>query len=72
MKAYAGVDVWIHIFLTSALAGGEWSVSRTCRFTPGEISHRTHRIGRPDDVEKRKILTLPVLEHRPRGRPARS
>jgi hypothetical protein len=26
----------MHIFLTSALAGGEWSASRPCRFTPGE------------------------------------
>jgi hypothetical protein len=25
MKAYGGVDVWIHIFFASALAGGEWS-----------------------------------------------
>jgi hypothetical protein len=25
MKAYGGVDVQIHIFLTSALAGGEWT-----------------------------------------------
>jgi hypothetical protein len=24
------------IFLTSALVGGEWSVSRSCRFTPGK------------------------------------
>jgi hypothetical protein len=30
------VDVLIHIFLTSALAGGEWSASRPGRFTPGE------------------------------------
>jgi hypothetical protein len=36
MKAYVGVDVQIHIFLTSALAGGEWSASRPGRFTPGE------------------------------------
>jgi hypothetical protein len=28
MKAYGGVDVYIHTFLTSALAGGEWSASR--------------------------------------------
>jgi hypothetical protein len=28
MKAYGGVDVWIHIFLTSALAGGEWQGTR--------------------------------------------
>jgi hypothetical protein len=33
MKAYGGIDVYIHIFLTSALAGGEWSVSRPGRFT---------------------------------------
>jgi hypothetical protein len=25
MKAYAGVDAYVHIFLTSALAGGEGS-----------------------------------------------
>jgi hypothetical protein len=36
MKAYGGVDVYIHIFLTSALAGGEWSTSRPGRFTPRE------------------------------------
>jgi hypothetical protein len=35
MKAYGGLDVLIHIFLTSALVGGEWSASRPCRFTPG-------------------------------------
>jgi hypothetical protein len=36
MKAYEGVDVYIHILLTSALAGGEWSASYLGRFTPGE------------------------------------
>jgi hypothetical protein len=36
MKAYVGVDVKIHIFLTSALVGGEWSASRPGRFTPVE------------------------------------
>jgi hypothetical protein len=25
MKTYGGIDVYIHIFLTSALVGGEWS-----------------------------------------------
>jgi hypothetical protein len=35
MKTYGGVDVWIHIFLTSALVGCEWSASRPCPFTPG-------------------------------------
>jgi hypothetical protein len=28
MKVYVGVDVQIHVFLTSALVGSEWSVSR--------------------------------------------
>jgi hypothetical protein len=36
MKTYGSVDVWIHVILTSALVGGEWSASRPGRFTPGE------------------------------------
>jgi hypothetical protein len=36
MKTYGGVDVEIHIFLTPALVGGEWSASRPGRFTPGK------------------------------------
>jgi hypothetical protein len=74
MKAYVGVDVWIHIVLTSALVGGEWSASRPFRFTTG-----THWIGgwvdpraSLDDVEKKKFLTFPGLELRQLGRPARS
>jgi hypothetical protein len=68
-----GVDVYIHIFLISALVGDEWSTSRPGRFTPG-----THWIGcwvdlraALDDLEKRKFLTLPGFELRPLGRPAR-
>jgi hypothetical protein len=45
MKAYGGVDVYIHIFLTSTLAGGEWSASRPGRFTPGESSTDANWIG---------------------------
>jgi hypothetical protein len=40
-----GVDVYIHISLTSALAGGQWSASRPGRFTPGERGPSTHWIG---------------------------
>jgi hypothetical protein len=36
IKAYWGVDVYIHIFLTSALAEGEWSASRPGRLIQGE------------------------------------
>jgi hypothetical protein len=41
MKAYRGVDVKTHIFLISALAGGEWLASRPGRFTPGERARCT-------------------------------
>jgi hypothetical protein len=79
MKAYGGVDVEIHIFLTSALVGGEWSASRLGRFTPEESAPGNHRIGGwvdpragLDDVEKRKFLNLRGLELQPLGLPARS
>jgi hypothetical protein len=74
MKAYGGVDVWIHIFLTSALAGVKWSTS-----SPKERAPGTHWIGGwvdpragLDDAEKRKFLTLPGLELRPLCHPAHS
>jgi hypothetical protein len=41
MKAYEEVDVHTHLFLTSALVGGEWSASRPGRFTPRERASRT-------------------------------
>jgi hypothetical protein len=62
----------IHIFLISALAGGEWSATRPGRFTPithwirGRVGPRTGL----DDVESRKILPLPGLELQPFGCPA--
>jgi hypothetical protein len=34
MKAYWGVEVQLHSFLTSALGGGVWLTSRPGRFTP--------------------------------------
>jgi hypothetical protein len=69
MKAYGGVDIEIHIFLTSALDGGEWSASRPCRFTSRKGAFDTQWIGgwvdsraSLDDVEKNKFLTLLGLE----------
>jgi hypothetical protein len=45
MKAYGGVYVYIHVILTSALVGGEWSASRPGIFTSGETALGTHWIG---------------------------
>jgi hypothetical protein len=76
MKAYGGVDVYIHILLTSTLVGGEWSASRPGRFTHGETAPVNNWIGGwvgprtgLDDVEKRKFLLLLGLELRHLGRP---
>jgi hypothetical protein len=57
-------------FLISALDEGEWSASRSGRFTPGERSLGTHWIGGlvgnrvgMDTVENRKIIfPLPRIE----------
>jgi hypothetical protein len=45
MKAYWGGEIQFHAFLTSALDGGEWSVSRAGGFTPKERALGTHWIG---------------------------
>jgi hypothetical protein len=72
MKACGGVDVCLHVFLTSELVGGEWSAS-----FPGCFILGTHWIGGwvgprtdLDEVERRKLLPLPGLELRPLHRPA--
>jgi hypothetical protein len=69
VKVYEGVDVYIHIFLSSAIAGGKQLASRPSYFTPGERAQGTHRIGGRvdpraglDDVEETKVLTLLGLE----------
>jgi hypothetical protein len=77
MKTYGGVDAQIYIFLTSALARGEWSASRTCRFSPGERDPGTHWIGSWEDHRAGlndvvKILEPTGLKLRPLCLPARS
>jgi hypothetical protein len=54
---------WFHIFLISALGGGEWSASRPCRFNPGKTDPDTHWIGGSvspraglADIEQRQFL----------------
>jgi hypothetical protein len=56
----------------------EWSASLPGRSSPGERALGTHWVGGLvdptaglGDVEKRKFLSLPGLELRPLGRPAR-
>jgi hypothetical protein len=78
MKTYGGVDLYIHVFLESALIC-EWSATCPGRFTPRERAPGTHWIGvcvglraGLDDVEKRKFFILPGLELRSLCRPARS
>jgi hypothetical protein len=77
MKTYGGMDVQTPVFLTSALAGGDWSASQPDRFTSEKRAPGTHWIGGwvdpragLDEVEKRKFLTLPGLEFRLLRRPA--
>jgi hypothetical protein len=79
MKASGEMDVEIHIFLSSALAGSEWSAPRLGRFTTGKRASGTHWIKgcvKPraglDEVEKRKFFSIQGFEHRYVGRAARS
>jgi hypothetical protein len=36
MKEFGGGDVYLHVFLTSAMVGDKWLVSRSGRFILGE------------------------------------
>jgi len=76
MKAFWGVGVQLHVFLTQALDGGKWLTSRPNRFTPREKAPGNHWIGVwvgsrtvLDAVVKRKIPN-PRRESNP-DRPAR-
>jgi hypothetical protein len=67
--AYGEMDVWIHIFFTSASVGDGRSASHPGRFTPGERAPGTLWIGglmgprdSLDFVKKRKFLILPGFE----------
>jgi hypothetical protein len=78
MKTYGGSGCIKPCFLDLELVGGEWSVSLSGRFTPGERDPGINWIGcwvnsraGLNDVEKRKFLTLTVLEPRLLGRLAR-
>jgi hypothetical protein len=63
MKAYWGVEVQLHAFLTSALDGGELLASRPGRFTPRERTPLTHFIG--GWVDPRAGLNVVVIRKFP-------
>jgi hypothetical protein len=71
MKTYVEVDIYIHVFLTSALAGDQqWSASRPSPFTP--VNHWIGDCVRPrtglDDVKRREFFPLLGLELQPLDR----
>jgi hypothetical protein len=45
MKTYGGVEIQLHMFLTLALDGGEWSASHPGRFIPREGAPGTQWTG---------------------------
>jgi hypothetical protein len=59
-KTYVGVDVYIHVFLPSALVGDKWSASPPGRFTARERALGTHWTG--SCVEPR--TSLDAVEYR--------
>jgi hypothetical protein len=64
------VDIYIHIFLTSALVGGEWSALPQGKSPEYPMDGR---VGPPtglNNMEKRKFLPIQVLKLQPLGRPA--
>jgi hypothetical protein len=77
MKTYVGLDVQIHLFLTSVPVCGQ--ALRSGRFTTGGKNHRyplDRRLGGSQNGYgsrgEEKIFPLPGLEYPPFFRPARS
>jgi hypothetical protein len=61
--------IYIHVFLTSTLVGGEWLDSRPCRFSPGERVPNTHWIrGLVDRSERYAEMNI-LNEFQPLGHP---
>jgi len=65
MKTYGGMEVKLHVFLTSALEGGEWLASRSGRFNHGVITHGFHWIEDNVFIYLFIYLCLYVSAHQP-------
>jgi hypothetical protein len=50
MKTYGGVNVYTHVFFTSALVGGEWSTTRLGRLDRRLDGHQS-RSGQHGEVK---------------------
>jgi hypothetical protein len=75
MKTHRGVDIWIHVSMTSTLSGGEWSDLCPGRFTRTEMAPGTHWIGNWVDYivglnEVKRILDHIVTRNPTPTRPA--
>jgi hypothetical protein len=62
MKAYRGVDVQIHVFLTSVLVLGDFLTSGSGRFTPGINRIGVWMVARA--AEKYEVKSLDFTGHR--------
>jgi hypothetical protein len=77
MKAYWGVEVYLHAFLTSALDGGGWSGSRPGSFTQSPWYPLDRRLGKPQSCsgrgdEEKNSQPPPGIEPQNPDRSARS
>jgi hypothetical protein len=65
IKAYKGIEAWLHSFLTSALDGDEWSASRSGRFALGKEPRYpfNRRLGGPQSWSGHNVVIKTIKLH---------